>query len=187
MSVISIPKLFESIAEAVNVALSSRAVDPFPVYFDYGHYNEVVKNLTEKDGSITQKDNKYPLIWLVMDFVEKFGINETGYCSLPDLQILIVTDTKVNMTTRERIEQVFIPKLYPIYEELKYQIIYSGLFTNMTEDTIDHEKIDRPYWGGQDSNGNGTANLFNDHVDAVQLRRLKLEVDPVACDQFKLL
>lgn len=184
MSIV-IPYLFRDIAEKVNVELFSRAEDPFNVYFDFGHYVNVTRNLTMKDGSISHKNKKYPLIWLVMDFVESFKFDEYGYCELPDLQILIAMATQPTLTDSERYEKSFIPRLLPIYEELKNQMELSGYF-ELSGPFFTHEKIDRPYWGGQDTNGNGQANLFNDFIDAVQLRKIKLKVNEEACEKFNI-
>ncbi len=186
MDFILIPDIFKVISQKVNATLSTRAQDPFPVYFDYGHYNEVTRNLTNKDGGTTSKTKKYPLIWLVMDFVEKCGEIVNGYCELPDVQILIATVTTPAITAPERIQKTFVPRLIPVYQELMKQIADSGHF-DVTEDAIPHERILRPYWGGQDALGNGTANLFNDFIDAIQIRRLKLKVNESVCDEFKLL
>jgi hypothetical protein len=177
----NIPDLFADIAAKVDEALFSRDVDPFHVYFDYGHYAEVTRNLTNKDGGVTTKNKKYPLIWLVMDFVERRG--ELNFpVQLPDLHILIATKTDVDSTTPKRIASNFKPRLYPIYRELLYQMGQSGYFTVTEPETIPHEKIDRPFWGGQDVNGaNGVANLFNDHIDAIQVRKIKLFVNEQIC------
>lgn len=186
MDTIVIPDLFKEIAARVNTVLSTRVNDPFKVFFDYGHYNEVTRNLTSKDGSVSQKDKKYPLIWLVMDFVEKAG-ETTDYCELPDLQILIATVTNPAINTPERIEKSFKPRLYPVYVELMNQIEQSGYFSVSDPEAIPHERILRPYWGGQDGFGNGTQNLFNDFIDAIQIRKLKLNVNESVCDEFNLL
>lgn len=170
-SSIFIPGLFEQIVAKVQARLST------PVFFDYGHYVEVTRNLTQKDASITQRDKKYPLIWMVMDFVERYGDINYDYCQLPDLQFIIAVPTTAAMTTRDRIDKNFKPVLYPIYDAFKEEILESGMFSNA--DPLDHEKIDRPYWGGQDNMGNGTVNLFNDFIDAIQIRRLKLNVNEI--------
>jgi hypothetical protein len=67
------------------------------------------------------------------------------------------------------------------------QIAGSGYFTISEAEAIPHERILRPYWGGQDSYGNGTANLFNDFIDAIQIRKLRLVVNDMVCDQFCIL
>lgn len=185
---IIIPEIFKSIVERVNEVLSTRDNDPFPVFYDFGHYAEVVKNLTTKDGSISNKNRKYPLVWLVMDFVEQYNTLSDGYCVLPDLQILITTVTTPDITTAQRIEKTFKPRLYPIYSELLEQISASGYFQVMSPDSIPHEKIDRPYWGLTAGVGgyNNTANLFNDFIDAIQIRKLRLTVNEEVCEDFKM-
>lgn len=187
MTSIHIPDLFQTIVGKVNAVFSTRVIDPFPVFFDYGHYVEVTRNLTQKDASISQKDKKYPLIWLVMDFDEDFGSIDDGYCDLPALQILITVPTQPAITTPERVEKNFRPRLYPIYDELINQIFQSGLFQVINPENIKHRRTLRPYWGGQDSQGNGTANLFNDFIDAIQIRNLQLKVNESVCDTFNIL
>jgi hypothetical protein len=178
MAIISIPKIFATVAAAVNKTFSERASDDFQVYFDYGHYIEVMTNLVRKDNSISQKEQKYPLIWLVMDFPEVIDARTVGYCTLPKIDMLIVVPTTPDLTTSERIEKTFVPRLYPIYEELLKQIALSGLFLQQSVMELYHEKIDRPYWGMQDVQGNGQANLFNDFIDAIQIRGMRLNVLP---------
>lgn len=187
---ISITDLFKDVAEKVNAVLSTRATDPFPVFFDYGYKNEVTRNLTHKDAGITTKDKKYPLIWLVMAFKERYVDDKDYYCELPDISIIIATITRNDSTSAQRIEANFVPRLYPIYTELLNQIAASGYFTVLSPESIPHEKIDRPYWGGEEETARtmtGSANLFNDFIDAIQIRGLNLFVNESVCDQFKLL
>lgn len=185
MDYILIPSIFQKIAQRVDVAMSTRTVDPFHTYFDYGHYAEVVRNLKEKDGSINAKNSKYPLIWLVMDFVEKCGDVQDSYCLLPDLQLLIASGTSIEETTASRIENNFKNRLIPVYREFMSQLAASGFFFNIDADYVPHERILRPYWGGQET-GNGTANLFNDFIDCIQIRKLRLRVNENVCNQFNL-
>jgi len=179
-TVVNIPGLFETVAGRVNAALSTRATDPFNVYFDYGHYAEVTRNLIVKDGSTTLKDKKYPLIWLVMDFEEKYNPNNNGYCFLPNVQIIIATVTDPNSTTPKRYQNNFIPRLYPVYNEFIQQLCNSNLFYEQNELDLTYTKIDRPYWGGQDS-GNSTQNSFSDFIDAKQIKGLSLTVNEPVC------
>lgn len=178
MNMINIPELFRTLTSSVNDALSD-----IEVFFDYGHYMEVTRNLSQKDQGISNKDRKYPLIWLVMDFTERYGHN-TAYCELPDLSLIIATATNKDSSTPERMEQNFVPILYPIYSELINQIQESGFF-HISDFQVAHEKIDRPYWDGKEAQGG--ANLFNDFIDAIQIRRMNLIVNQEACGMFKLL
>ena len=185
MDFILIPELFQKVVDRVNENLSTRAVDPFEVYYEYGHYAEIVSALKEKDGSITKKNSKYPLFWLVMDFVEKCGNIKDGYCLLPNMQILIATSTDPDLSTKDRIQKTFKPRLIPAYREFISQLSNSGFFYNADSDYTPHERILRPYWGGQES-GNGQANIFNDFIDCIQIRNLQLMVNENVCNQFDL-
>jgi hypothetical protein len=72
----------------------------------------------------------------------------------------------------------FLPTLYPMYEEFMYQLSNCGFFACVNAESIPHEKIDRPYWGVADANGNGAANFWNDKIDAIQIRKMQLFVNP---------
>ena len=182
--ILNIPALFEAVAGKVSAKLNARAQDPFPVYFDYGHYNEVTARLLDKGKSISQKTKRFPLIWLVMDFREIYPVDMDYYCELPEVQIIIATPTKQNSTTPQRMQENFAPRLYPVYQEWKKQMANSGFFHDLDADAIPHEKVDRPFWGGQEqSNG---ANLFNEFIDAIQIRKLKLFVNPPTPNSFKI-
>lgn len=180
MAIINIPGLFSQIAANVDSVLSARDDAGFSVFYDFGHYQEVLKNLIIQDKAVTKK-KKFPLIWLVMDFTERYGPSINGYCVLPKIDLLIAMPTKPSLSTSERINQNFTPFLYPIYEELLRQIASSSLFLEQSVKELAHEKIDRPYWGMQDVSGNGTANLFNDFIDAIQIRGLQLTVNQARC------
>jgi hypothetical protein len=164
-----IPDVFKLIADKVASKQTC--------YFSYGHYADVIKELKQKDESISLKGNKYPLIWLVMDFTERKGKSIAEQCELPNLQLLIATPTDINQSVIDRINNNFKPILYPIYNELMLQIANSGYFTQSVVSKIEHDKIDRPYWGGGGNDGsNGSANLFNDYIDAIQIRSMTLNL-----------
>lgn len=168
-----IPDVFESIVSQVSISLNKT------VYFSYGHYADVIDELKKKDNSISEKDSKYPLVWLVMDYVEKHNPSKLDIqCELPNLQLLIATPTNKDHTIRQRMETNIVPILYPIYDELMLKIANSTYFKETTVNKIQHEKIDRPYWGfsGGVDGSNAQANLFNDYIDAVQIRNLSLNL-----------
>ena len=168
-NITKIPDIFEAIVQLV--------ASKYTCYFSYGHYADVIKELQDKDGSITLKGSKYPLIWLVMDYTERKGKSIAEQCELPNLQILIATPTDANKSVIDRMNNNFKPILYPIYNELMLQIANSGFFTQSVVSKIEHDKIDRPYWGGGGNEGsNGSANLFNDYIDAIQIRNMTLNL-----------
>ena len=166
-----IPDLVGQVVAKVDTYFSTRTINPFAVSYDFGHYSEVNRNLTLKEGN-PDKPLKYPLVWLVMDMEESVG--KLGVYAEVNMNLIIAVDTTPTLTMQERRDQKFLPVLYPIYARLLEEFKNSKAF--QTAAVIQHTKIDRPYWGIQDAQGNGVANLFNDYMDAVQIKNLKLTV-----------
>lgn len=172
---IYIPKVIGRIAQAAGAQLIDDGVLNH-LYYDYGHYTEVCRQLSMKDLAIrTETRTKYPLVWLVMDFAEtKGGKRFDLYCEL-NCQLIIATKTEQDWAMSKREEINYTPILYPIYYELLNQIYRSFEIETGTIDQIEHTKIDRPYWGGQEAGGSDKS-LFNDVVDAIQIKNLKLKI-----------
>lgn len=181
-SVIDIPALFSIIAEKVNSKLSKRLVDPFEVYYDYGRYIEVTRNLVQKAGGVTTDSRRFPLIWLVVPYsvTETMDGNEA---KVRDIEIVIATRTEQDSNTTARIEKTFRPRLWPIYDELRSQIVKSGYFQDVDINNF-HTRIDQPYWDGKETNG---RNLFSDYIDAIQLKNISLTLNETTCDRFRLI
>jgi hypothetical protein len=167
---LNIPGLFRQVATAVSDAL------PFPVYFDYGAYDVVNKNLQSLDQSITMKDRKYPLIWLVTPIREVITPGADYACDLQDIDILICVKSDATSSNDERNAASFATYLRPIYHELLRQIDSSYLFTCTSMKGISHEVREWPYHSGVES-ASGKVNLFNDFIDCIQIRRLRLQVN----------
>lgn len=174
---INIPALFSAVVTKVSTTLNT------PVYFDYGKLKEVTHKLTQLDGGITTGDKKYPLVWLVMNYAETYG-DHIGFCELDDITIMICTLTDTTSYTSKRITTNFIPTLYPIYDALMNEFEDGGLFDHEGLEFA-HTKIDCPYWN--EDMFKGDYNQFNDPIDAIQIRKLKLIVNESTCERFKLL
>lgn len=174
---INIPGLFSAVVASVATTLGR------PVYFDYGKLKEITRKLTQLDGGITTKDKKYPLVWLVMNYAESYGNND-GFCELDDITIMICELTDPSSYTSARIAANFTPTLYPIYDAFMAELENSSYFDHgMLE--FQHQKIDCPYWNEDMTKGD--YNQFNDFIDAIQIRKLKLIVNESTCSRFKLL
>lgn len=174
---INIPELFNNVVTKVKRSLDR------DVYFDYGKLREVSRKLTQKDLGVTTGNKKYPLIWLVMNYAETYG--NSDFCTLEDITIMFCMLTEPQLTTQQRIAKNFIPTLYPIYDEFLVQIDESGYFDNTGLSGYEHQKIDCPFWN--EDMLKGDYNQFNDYIDAIQLRKLKLSVNESVCNRFKLL
>jgi hypothetical protein len=116
-----------------------------------------------------------------MDFDEAIGESPADYARLPGVQFIIAVPTEIEYTMAERRDKNFLPFLYPIYAEFIKQLAVAPELGMPGELLLKHTKTDRPYWGGGDQIGNGTANLFNDFIDAIQIRNLKLNIKQKTC------
>lgn len=173
--------LMEILQSVINVEFAKEAARvgfTTPVYFDYGHYREITNRLKGKDRQITDKGKKYPLIWLVMDFEEDFTGNLGFYCTA-SVQIIIACATKKESTTPLRIAENFNPLLIPVYNIFLNAIRASTMIQTIGDTEPLHTRVLRPYWDGSDASGSG--NLFDDFIDAIQLKNLKLKVKNKIC------
>jgi hypothetical protein len=166
-----IPALFKTIVERVSDRMT------FPVYFDYGSYDAVSKNLKSLDESVTMKDRKYPLVWLNTPIREVKPVGGEFASQLPDgVDILILMGTDSDSSNDERNTDSFTAYLRPIYKELLNQIDGSYYFDCLSVNSIRHEVKEWPYHSGVES-VSGKANLFNDFIDCIQIRRMVLNVN----------
>lgn len=136
-------------------------------YYIYGHPIEIAQRLSIKDQSDINRYRKYPLIALITDFTETHG-NTIDYDYTAPFKLLIVGSTKPEYTSEERYEATFKPVLYPIYSLLIEKLFESPYTAIVDPDLIEHQKIDRLFWGRNTENGN-VGLVFNDFLDAIEL------------------
>jgi hypothetical protein len=186
---IYIVDIFRDIVEKVSTNLTEQLQSAdgniTGVHYLTGHYTEIKERLASKSNSITQKLDRYPLVCLFQDFVERKGLQSGYYCEAT-LQLMIVHHTRKEAYNEDRYNNVFRPILYPIYTELISQIASNVNFIVKSEDAILHDKIDRPHWGNPAAYGNN-GYLLNDVLDGIELRNLKITVQSIktGCNSLK--
>lgn len=151
------------------VASIRDANSPIP-YYIYGHRVEIAKRLLTKNKT----QEKYPLIALRLDVPEKLFGGVYHY----KLNILIVEFTKTHLNAEQRYEATFKPTLYPIYKKFMDAVGNVGIFSWKSDvqtggEWPPHIKVDRPYWGIQEREGN-TKNIFTDPLDAIEIVDLEI-------------
>lgn len=159
--------------KALTVALPSLNTNGYQAdmpYYMAGHRVEISNRLLEKDADPVYKYQKYPLVALRLDTPEK---NRDGMVDFT-LNIAILMFTDRNWNADERLENVFKPVLFPLYDSFLRNVINVGLFTwpGLHKRPV-HTKYNRYYWGTEVKEGN-TANIFSDPLDAIELIDLKL-------------
>lgn len=142
------------------------------IHYIYGHYNEIRQKLIERSqGSESFKFRRYPLVALFLDIPNNKGRVGTG--GKVTLQMIILYHTTAERYVEDRMELVFKPILYPIYNELLLQIRDSGYFLVYDVDSISHTAIERPHWGDPGLYGN-SGYLFGECLDGIELKNLEL-------------
>jgi len=173
----------ETIVGAVSAALLTylQGIDSAitAVHYQHGHPKEIIETLMQKDKSTTLQFTKYPLIALFQDFPEAHN-QQLGIDNEATLHIVIVQSTLATYKANERYTRNFKPILYPIYNEFLKQITLSAKFMNYGIQTLGHTKIDRLFWGKEGLYGN-EGNIFNDRLDCIEIRDLKLKVNLKNC------
>ncbi len=155
-------KAYDSRIEAVN--------------YLYGHPLEIIETLKQRDESDGFRFKKYPLVALFQDFPEQHG--EIGIDSEVTLHLVIARATQPDYKASERYTENFKPVLYPIYFEFLRQLTLSGRFMTYGTSRISHTKIDRVFWGRAFE---GDANPFNDWLDCIEIKDLKLKINLKNC------
>jgi hypothetical protein len=150
-------------------------------YVEYGHMVEISNTLKARNTATgTLQYQKYPLIALKLD-VESDYIGQGNTFNYSDISIFLVNITDKTYKAKDRLEKNFDPVLYPLYEKFITALKRhpSIRITNELDNTK-HSKIDRFFWGSQD-NDNSTKNIFNDYLDAIEIRNLELSINNKKC------
>jgi len=143
--------------------------------YQYGHRMELIQTLAQMDKSDEMaRESKYPLVYLVQDFIETRGKIPGVYAEV-SLNIIIAHQTSNTYKITDRMAKVFKPVLYPIYYTLLDKLADHVQINEYSEDIIIHQKIDRSYWGTSTVGGN-EANALNDYVDAIEINNLSLKI-----------
>ena len=172
--------IFAAIAALVNtdVIAQLQAYQPSiqAINYQYGHKMELLETLIQMDKNPnTQGAFKYPLIWLVTDFVESRGL-QPGVYARTKLRIYIIHSSSNTYKATERKAKVFAPVLYPIYYSLISKLAKSPYILQASADMIPHDKWDR-YYAGRAKIGGNDANMLNDYVDAIEIENLDLRIN----------
>lgn len=141
-----------------------------PPYYMYGHKLVIAKELLEKDSDRVEKFRKYPLVALRLDSAADIYNGIIHY----NLNLGFFHETKEEYSAKERFDLVINDILMQMYSNFFQAIKDSGkFFWEGSQDYPQHTKIDRPFWGVEQENGNA-GNIFNDPLDAIEIVDLKI-------------
>lgn len=139
------------------------------INYMYGGFKEITGTLTQ----MTQVNApKYPLFYLYMPFEESKG-SQVGIDDVTNVRIIIGMWSDPVQKANERYINNFKKILYPVYMEFLNQLSLDKRFASNGAALIPHRKTDWPYWGGD--NPPEGANPFNDWVDVIEVKDLRLQ------------
>ncbi len=155
--------------QALSDAYGAQYEAWMPEYM-YGHRLEISNRLMAKGKDPGKKDERYPLVALRLDTDEDWGNELVEF----NLNIAIVTYTKKEYISTQRMDNIFIPILYPLYESFKRNLPKGG-FTWKSSKLKEppHTKTDRLFYGTVGGEGN-TGYIFQDPLDAIELTNLRI-------------
>ena len=137
------------------------------VNYVYGDAIDILKNLKDKDGSVTRKGTKYLLFALYMPFIEKRGIAGV-YADVTIRRMTIATLTNSDDEPMVRYQNTFKPVLYPFYESFLSNFAKDNHITSKEPDLLVHSKMD--VFGKSPISG------INDFVDTINLDNFQFSV-----------
>lgn len=158
--------VFADIAENIRVELGLTNIN-----YQYCYRDELNETLEQWAKTPTFLVKKFPIVWLSPNIKIKRGISG-WYGVIERGDILLIEQTDKNWKTEQRIENVFKPKLLPMYRELVRQIGINKAFT--VDGTFSHSYQFHYFWSATDEK---KRSAINDIVDCIEINFSDLKVN----------
>jgi hypothetical protein len=139
------------------------------INYQYGLTIQILETLKGKDGSLTLKGSKYPLIALQMPIIEKRG--NGYYADVSIRKIVICHLTKKDDRVTQKYENVFKTILYPVYYSFLRQLARNQYLSCKDPDMIQHQKVDFP--------GTEPLSGIGDFVDTIEITNLNFPLKQI--------
>lgn len=166
----SIIRALEYITNLVSIELG------YQVYFDFGSYKELQKNLIDKGKEHRQK---YPLVFLQLDITE--GIEQQAKKVTETAQtIIILNETDRAWDSRERFVRQYEAVLHPIYSSFISNIKQSIYFIDSLNEygNLPHNKTDKYFFSSTEAKA---QNVLAAYLDALEITGLTLLLNQEPC------
>jgi len=145
-------------------------------YYIYGHPAETNQRLIERTTAALEK---YPLVWLMQDYSWDVFDGMIHF----DANVVLLEYTDLNYTSVQRTDNVFRPKLLPMYERFLVALRKVGFSWKGALDRPPHKGVVMPFYGtkiaGEQSSNK--ESIFTDPLDAIGLFGLKINIRNSKC------
>lgn len=146
------------------------------IFFFHDHIQSISEALSNRELSREYAKQKYPCIMLLQDFSEDVFYNNS-FDIKANLQLLIVANSYDSWDANIRLEKVYKPVLYPIYNSFIKALQNSTTIQTIPLNSIKHQKIDRLRLSNslnEVAKSQGIKAIFNDYLDGIEIRNLNL-------------
>ena len=138
------------------------------LYYEFGRALEVGNTLEETKQDPTNKNKRFPLMWLLTDIEKDFDtIDAADYRATVIIGFIYISED--NLKAGQRLDNKFEPILDPLVELFKDKIQNSTLkryfVWPLDGSKIKIKQTDKFKYGSVD----GNRNVFNDITDAIEL------------------
>lgn len=150
------------------------------IRFSKSSFDELIENLFQADKSGVQRFNKFPLTHLVQDMVINRG-TDVGIYGTAVINIIFIHQTQSIYKIEDRDAKVFKPVLWPMYYSFFEQLKKNNWIfqSDATTGEFPHRVIKHAFWG--DRQLQGSKNILNDYVDAIEVQNLQLKINYSNC------
>jgi len=167
----------------VEIKEAEYAANATAVHYMYGSDEEIVARLCSLSKDKETRLQKYPLVWLMTPFDQ---FQKRGELDNLTFDILIINGTKADLISPQRYEKNFIPILKPIADEFlnQLQVFSYGRYKPFETGEMENGYRFNDYWGKKkavSSSSNASANTLLDFLDCIELRNIKLKLEPKNC------
>ena len=148
--------------DKTDLSLSTSSKSNAP-YYDFTNWKSEANELTEKDNAPKYKQQKYPLIYLLLNIKESRD-NQAYHSSIDNVNLYLVVPTDKVKSDEWRHNNTF-PTLRALYDEL-IEAIKSNKNILIDGNFISHDYEEIFFMGKEDRN----QNKLNDYVDCIHLQ-----------------
>ncbi len=155
------------LVDIIGEVVSAMQVPDLTVHYEAGTSFQIIKSLSDFDNSVTQKDDKYPLVALILPVREKRGLDFYATVTIPRIVIATLTRYTDDVKKKYQTGGTFKSILYPCYNEFLRCLAKHKNVLGQDTNSFRHDKLDNP-------SEQVAAKGSQDFIDTLELLNLEI-------------
>lgn len=158
--------------QLILVNVIKEAIDSMSIqaYYEPGRSIQILQSINDKDNGISSKNEKYPLIAVLMPIRESRGSGFFyGKAKIPRIVIATITGGDSPVLPRFNSSGTFQTVLYPLYYEFLFRLANHPNVVGTDPEMLVHDCLPNP---GQQPIGEG----LSDYIDSIEILNLELNL-----------